>query len=436
MIFSRPTQIAVAKTIVLFAAYFCLKIVLTESSSWLPTLVATPFIILTLLGAFADTLLRINQIESKPEPIPISNKVKMLQSMLQHTDCVMSLIDRNGTLLFNEGRGLRRLNMEDGAFVGLNIHDTFAGIDKIFAAFNRALNGETTTVNFEDETWEGGIYYVTYLPFPDVDGTINSVLAISQDVTETRKAELEIGEQRFRISQSARLSALGEMAAGISHEINNPVMIIYGSAQNLATAKKLGQLSDQLFATSLASIERNCERVSKIVRNMKALAADSDREQRQSTDLSLIIGDAADLVQKRMAHEKIKFTTEIPDHSEKILLRPTGILQVITNLLNNAIDAVKDSEDAWVRLRMEQHGDQTLIIVENSGPIITDMVVKKMFQPFFSTKAAGSGMGLGLSISERIVSRHQGQLILDNDSKNTRFVIQLPGKTAAAKVAA
>ena len=114
------------------------------------------------------------------------------------------------------------------------------------------------------------------------------------------------------------------------------------------------------------------------------------------------------------------------DEEHLVECREAEIGQVIVNLINNACDAVKDENQRWVKVEVCSNSEKVFIQVTDSGPGIPDDLKEKILKPFFTTKPVGQGTGLGLSITKSILDAHQGQLCLDENSKNTKFVVELP----------
>ncbi len=111
--------------------------------------------------------------------------------------------------------------------------------------------------------------------------------------------------------------------------------------------------------------------------------------------------------------------------------RPAQVLQVLVNLLNNAFDAIQNNTEKWVRLGVEDAGDQLVISVTDSGKGIPSETAQQTLQAFFTTKPPGKGTGLGLSLSREIAESHHGSLTIDTKKPNTCFVLRLPKKQAA-----
>lgn len=275
----------------------------------------------------------------------------------------------------------------------------------------------------------GEFYWVmtTITPFLDESGKPYQYLAIRQDVTEQKLAQNKIVDQEAQLVNASRLSAIGEMAAAITHEINNPLGVILGRAEMIQTLNNKGQLDSESLQRLVETIMVTGKRIEKIVRGMKALAHQGgENEPYLPCDVRDMVTDALELCTQRFHNHSIRLVSPVISADLKLECRNHQIVQVLINLLNNAFDAVVGLSDRWVEL--EVRGDETTVsfIVTDSGKGISPEVITKLFDPFFSTKKVLYGTGLGLSISRSIVEGHKGQLYYDTKCSNTRFIVELP----------
>ena len=132
-----------------------------------------------------------------------------------------------------------------------------------------------------------------------------------------------------------------------------------------------------------------------------------------------------EIIREKFSAKKVELTVEDSAHGD-ILCRPAQILQVITNLLSNSLDAIEQQENPWVKITCSETATEIQLSVTDSGSGIPENVRKKMMQPFYTTKSNGRGTGLGLSISKKIIEEHSGKFFYDESSANTCFVIRLP----------
>jgi C4-dicarboxylate-specific signal transduction histidine kinase len=219
------------------------------------------------------------------------------------------------------------------------------------------------------------------------------------------------------------------MAAAITHEINNPLAVILGRAEMMQSLIERGKVEPETLSRLVETILTTGKRIEKIVRSMKALAHQSTGEEPfQTTPLREVLADAAELCSQRFRNHRIKLTVAEAPPELTVECLSHEIVQVLVNLLNNAFDAVSDQDGAWVRLDLLEKANSVELSVSDSGSGISLETQAKLFQPFFSTKRVQYGTGLGLSISRGILKNHKGNLYYDNESPNTRFVIELPKK--------
>lgn len=234
-------------------------------------------------------------------------------------------------------------------------------------------------------------------------------------------------EHKAKLTHSAKLSALGEMAAGVAHEINNPLAIIQIAANSIRDLLAEPNVDKVHLLKTTEVINSNVQRSAKIVKGLQVFSRDSGNDPLEVKELDSIVRDTLSLCQERFKNENIRFELVLPDRPIRIGCRPTEISQVILNLLNNARDAVQSMPEKWVRLEVaDESGKTAALSVVDSGPGLSEEILAKAFVPFFTTKPVGQGTGLGLAISKGIAEAHHGSLILDTRSSNTCFLLRLP----------
>lgn len=286
-------------------------------------------------------------------------------------------------------------------------------------------------------TWKGEIcnrakngsqYWVqtTIVPFVGRDGKPEQYLAIRQDVTRLKEAEEIIMAQQSKLVTNSKLSAIGEMAAAITHEINNPLGVILGRCEMMKSLLEREQVDLVNMSRLVDTIEVTGRRIEKIVKSMKSLAHQGDEDPFLPTPVKLILEDVLDLFFERFRNHGIQLTIAEYDPGLIVECRSHEVLQVLVNLLTNSFDAIKDLQKKWTRIEVRTKGSDLEISVTDSGPGIASDVAAKLFMPFFSTKKVQYGTGLGLSISQNLMRRHRGDIKYDSSSPFTRFVVTLP----------
>jgi PAS domain S-box-containing protein len=252
-----------------------------------------------------------------------------------------------------------------------------------------------------------------------------SVIGYLQDISQIKHME-------ERLQAQSRLTALGEMASGIAHEINNPLMIISGR-MNLLLRDLLSEKPVNMDSKveSIEKVLQTVERITKIVRGLRLFSRSEDREPFETVDIEILIRDTLSMCEEHFRNGGIELSIQnIPKDKTLVTCRATQISQVLINLLNNAFDAQTDftppSLKKWVHLDCEKNDDVLRISVTDNGVGISENIVKKLMQPFFTTKEVGKGTGLGLSISKGIVEGHGGRIWLDRSHPHTKFIFEVP----------
>lgn len=289
-------------------------------------------------------------------------------------------------------------------------------------------HGQTWRGEICNRTKSGKLYWVgtTIVPFVDEHGRPLHYLAVRQDITGLKEAQQKIFEQQAQLIANSKLSAIGEMAATIAHEINNPLGVILGRCEMFKILSEQGNLDPEKSEKLVENIEVNAKRIEKIIKSMRSLAHQGEHDPFLKTPLQTILQDLSDLFYERFKNHGIRL--EIPEVSPSLFLecRSHEILQVLVNLFNNAYDAIESLPEKWVRLSVTTSSSQVVIRVTDSGNGISPSVMEKLFMPFFSTKRVQYGTGLGLSISRNLIQNHGGRLEYDASSAHTCFKLTLP----------
>lgn len=253
-------------------------------------------------------------------------------------------------------------------------------------------------------------------------GTIEKLDGFIIDVTEKVEFERELQDERSKSIQASKMATLGEMAAGMAHEINTPLAVISGAANIIMRHIEEGDL--HLAEDRIDKINRSVSRISKIITGLKNFSRSSGLQNRDFYDISRVIEDAVDLIEYSFKKCDIKLFVDIRTEA-KVFCNDIEIEQVLINLLNNAKDALEDRKESWIRVVAEERGDQVVIQISDSGPGVPKELHNEIFHPFFTTKPVGKGTGLGLSISHGIVESHSGELFYDDKKESSTFTLKL-----------
>lgn len=247
------------------------------------------------------------------------------------------------------------------------------------------------------------------------------------ELTERIKAETALKEAykqlqstQARLLQAEKMGAVGQLAGGIAHEINNPLGVILGFSQSLLKMIK----ENDAMMMPLSSIEREAKRCKSLVQDLLTFSRVNEPE-KTKRNINEVINGALTLVEARAKLSSIALVRELAEGLKEIDLNPNQIQRVVINLCNNAIDAMDGKGTLTVRSMATPAGDIE-IQVADTGSGVPENIRKRIFEPFYTTKEVGKGTGLGLSLVYEIVQKHNGKIEFESESgKGTTFKIIL-----------
>jgi len=237
-----------------------------------------------------------------------------------------------------------------------------------------------------------------------------------------------ISELNDQLIQSDKMAALGKMAAGIAHEINNPMAVVgekAGWMRDLLEEEEFqGSKNLKEYIKSVDKIEEHVERARKITHNMLGFAR--RMEQRlDDVDINNVLNQTIELLQNHAQINNIDIRKDLQPDLPIIASDQSQLQQVFLNMINNAIDAIE--KDGLIEVRTWKADSQIVVSVKDNGPGISEEYLTKVFDPFFTTKEVGKGTGLGLSVSYNIVQKLGGFITVESKlSEGTEFRVKLP----------
>jgi PAS domain S-box-containing protein len=286
-------------------------------------------------------------------------------------------------------------------------------------------------------------------PLADEDGEFIGVLTVVFDITELRRAEQELErnkraytdqleamvrertnqleEAQAKLIQSAKLAAVGQLAAGVAHEINNPVGVLLMKLKFLLSVAKRENLTAKAMATLDIAVEQ-AGRIADIVQDLLNFSR-TPTDRPQSLNLNERIHSSLRLSHRLLTDRRIDLHLDLCEELPSVLGDPVEFEQVLINLLNNAVEAMADGGE--LHLASHAEAGQVVISLRDTGEGIEAEDLGSIFDPFFTTKNFGEGTGLGLSISYGIVQKMGGSIEVESElGSGAVFHIRLPGEGA------
>lgn len=388
------------------------------------------------------------------------NEKKYVENLFQSIGEMLVVINPQGIILSANRACLDMLGKNMIELAGNHL-ECITGNSLFFELFmqNLEAQGVQSDIEAELKNSKGKVIPVslTGSALLDDHGKIVGVILVFKDMThynvlaeETRKLAIiqmqarnemdkaieladlnkKIQDSQAQLMESSKFAALGEMAGGIAHEINNPLAIIHGKAGQLKDLADQNNLDPDVVSTIADKIETTAMRASKIIRSLRLFARDASGEPMENTYVKTILDDSLDLCREKFKIHGVELRVGEVSPQLELFCRSVQVSQVLINLLNNAHDAVENFEEKWVQIEVKDIEGWVEFVVTDSGKGLSQEVRSKIMQPFFTTKPVGKGTGLGLSISRSILEGHQGQLVIDDHCPNTRFTVRFPKQQA------
>jgi PAS domain S-box-containing protein len=335
--------------------------------------------------------------------------------------------DDNGKIVYANPAFAKRLGLSQRRIVGKSI------MDFINPAFHQrildhVLHHQKTEVEFIRSDGKRLTTWLSTSPLYENRPNSTAHVGLILDMTEAREKERLIEQQRSQLIAKAKLSSLGEMAAGIAHEVYNPLTSIRLAAGILRRFFSGGSRDYRRAKKVADQMETTIERIVHIIDGLKTFSQDDTAVSPSDVALGKIVRDTLSLCGERFRVHAIDLRVAEMPPQLTVRVRPIEISQVLLHLLNNSFHAVLGQRDRRVRVdfRVLDTNHTVEVSVTDSGPGIPPQLQDRIFEPFFTTKPPGEGTGLGLSVSKRIIESHGGQLQFDSMPGKVIFSFTVP----------
>lgn len=370
-----------------------------------------------------------------------SKNTRIPEHVFKELEILKTTLDVASIVAFTDGRGSIQ-----------HVNDNFCKIsgysrNELLGRDHRLINSSHHSKDFFKDMWntissgkvwrgeiknlskEGNFYWVdtTIVPFFYEGSRPSRYVAIRNDITERKNIQQELEDQRVRMIFAEKMASLGELTAGISHELATPIAAIQGRAELLGHFAEHDQSAIlEHVRKTVGSILTMTDRMQCILRSMRSLARNGGADPFFPIPIFQLIKNTVDFGAEKFRRRGISIEVRPFDESVMVSCRESEIMQILINLLNNACDAIQDLDERWIQVEAREDGEGVKILVTDSGRGLSEDLRQKLFTPFFTTKDVGKGTGLGLNISRKLARQHGGDLGVDELCPNTCFVLRIP----------
>jgi PAS domain S-box-containing protein len=358
----------------------------------------------------------------------LQENYQLMQAVFEGTSDVIYVKDREGRYVMINSAGARVFGRSPEEVIGKKDLELFSPETAcpIMERDSQVLaSGKTQTHEGALTTLgEMRTYLATKAPWRDHQGNIIGIIGIARDITERKESEAQLQRQRDALYQSEKLATMGQLLAGVAHELNNPLSVVMGQAALLQQS-----IRSKRQAERAAKIVQAAERCARIVNNFLALARQRPPE-RHPVQLNAVVQEAVELLAYPLRVDSVEVVFALADEMPVLRADPHQLHQVVVNLVANAHQALREIGGVrrlTLATGVEAGGGRVWLEVRDTGPGIAMELKGRIFEPFFTTKPPGVGTGLGLSLCQGIVEGHGGSIgVVPGAERGAAFRVELP----------
>lgn len=354
----------------------------------------------------------------------LAKSEKLYKSLVESAEDAILNVDAKGEIISINRYGAKVLGYTPQGILGKSIGEVFPGstreelnrlVQEVFADTRGRRATACLTVGEKEYCFN-----FNFTPIKENDQVL-SVLIIAHDITSQKEMENQL-------YHTEKLASLGQLAAGVAHEINNPLAIILGFSDMLLERLEENSKEHEMIAT----IERQGNNCKKIVENLMTFARSPEKDQ-YDTDINHCVETVLEVVTNTLLTKKVKLATELSEGLPRVRGDAAQLQQVFLNLITNAVLAMPQGGQLTITTGLDTEG-QVQIRFADTGEGIKKEYLPKIYDPFFTTRKVGEGTGLGLSVSYAIVTKFGGTIACESKAKDetrdqesgTTFTVSLP----------
>lgn len=377
-------------------------------------------------GAIAGVIAHIRDVTEQVESaIALDASEKRFAAFMQYAPVGMYIKDSEGRYVDANPEMEKVFQQAPESLIGKSAADLMPpDLAEMMQAADDRVRETGLTSSIEEHIPNVGAYewtLVVRFPIEQSPGGPIHIGGFDIDITSQKRAEIEVAQAREALHQSEKLKALGSFAAGVAHELNNPLAILAGQAELLAEDTAGGP-----FEARGEKIRRAANRCARTVRSFLAMAR-HDPPERRPLDVNAVIDSALDLASWTLNASSVGVVRDYATSLPIIVGDQDQLHQVVLNLLLNAQQAMEDwpeERTISVATTFDPDANTVRIVLKDTGPGVTEEKRQQVFLPFFTTRPAG--IGIGLPFCRRVIEAHGGSITLDDTARGASFTIDLP----------
>jgi PAS domain S-box-containing protein len=390
---------------------------------------ATICITIKKSGKFLDeSLTRMIQLDELN--LDIAQSKTLLQKTLDQMPGPIYSVDSQGKIIFVNQKFKNNFKHLSDNLIGLKMEQIFPReVSELMDESNNFVINNHEHVNLEETQVINGkeVIFDTYkFPLLDSLGVAYAMTGVSIDITERKNAENELEAQRKIAQHSSKLASIGELTAGVGHEINNPLAIVMGKINAIEKMLKGKPANVDGALEELSKMNHASKRIKDIVQGLRTFAR-ADNLEVTRIDLNQLMNDTINMVREIFYKEGVLIKVKNYETPLWIQANYGKIQQVIINLISNAKDATEGNREREINIQLGRDLNNCFFSVCDNGKGIPRDLRQKIFEPFYTTKSVNKGTGIGLALIHNIVKDHKGTILLESEeNKGSIFKVQIP----------
>ncbi len=354
------------------------------------------------------------------------------RTLVENIDLGVTLIDENHNIIMTNAAQARMFNRASGDFLNKKCFSEFEKRDEVcpHCPGTRAMEtGEPAQVETEGVLDNGGRFTAQIRAFPirGSAGNVRGFIEVVEDISERKRVEALSRERQAELAHVARLGTMGEMAAGLAHELNQPLSAIVMYAEACTERGRADGSAPAELLDDLSQIAGQAERAGDIIDRLRGFVGHPKRRQ-TTVNVNELISEVVDLMGPELRQRGVDVRLELDEWLPELVADAIQIQQVLVNLIKNGVEAMVegDREAHQLTVHTSRCGKELIeCSVRDTGPGLLEEQVDHLFRAFYSTKS--DGMGMGLSISRRIIEAHGGSLsAIPNSGEGATFRFTMP----------